>query len=415
MTLPHGDELCVLVMSPLGRDAELTCIALREGGIRCRACRSFEELFAGIRAGCGAVMMAEEALRQHPIEAVEGVLREQSAWSDLPIILLTLGGGTSIESAVTGRAMERLGNVLLLERPTRVGTMLSLVRTALRARQRQYEIRRHVAELEAAEQSLARRSEELARSNAELQDFAYIASHDLKEPLRGISSYVQFLMEDEGERLSAGGVERLRTLSRLSRRMYTLLDCLLEYSRAGRTELALSAQDVRAIVDEVVETMRPWLEEQQGRVEVRGPLPVLLCDRVRTGQVFTNLIANAIKYNDRGPRLVEVGCEVGEGKPVLYVRDNGIGIPQRFHETVFKMFRRLHQREEYGGGTGAGLALVKRIVERHGGRIWLESEPGQGSTFYFTLTGAEPAHRRPLRRAECNSEAAAAEQAAAPA
>jgi len=383
------DELCVLVLAPLGRDAQLTGIALREAGIDCRACATLAELCGLARGKCGALVIAEEAFAGEPMEMLEGVLQEQPAWSDIPVILLTRGGGSAVETATTGRAMERLGNVVLLERPTRVGTLISVCRAALRARKRQYQILQQLTQLQEAERSLARHSEELSRSNAELQDFTYITSHDLKEPLRGISNYIQFLIEDEGGRLSEQGVERLLTIQRLTRRMHSLLESLLEYSKAGRVEYSLSAQPVELILDEVLDTIGPWLEEQHAEVTVHRPLPPIICDRLRACQVFTNLIANAVKYNDSQSRRVEIGCIPGEDRPVFFVRDNGIGVPVRHHETIFRMFRRLHSRDTYGGGTGAGLALVKRIVERHGGRIWLESDLGKGSTFFFTLGPVE--------------------------
>jgi signal transduction histidine kinase len=389
--------MCILVLAPVGRDAELTCVALREAGLECRPCGTMAELCEGIRAGCGAVLVAEEMFSHEPMETLEQELRNQPQWSDLPIVLLTRGNGSAIETSVVGKALDNLGNVLLLERPTRVGTLVSVCRSAIRARNRQYQILRHVTEIEEAERSLEHRTQELARSNAELQDFAYITSHDLKEPLRGISNYVQFLLEEEGTNLSEQGVERLLTIQRLTRRMYLLLDSLLEYSRAGRVDFALAMQSVETIVDEVLDTMGPWLEEKGAQVVIHRPLPTVLCDRVRVGQVFTNLIANAVKYNDNPVRRVEVGCERGPDGPIFYVRDNGIGIPPRHHETVFRMFRRLHARDQYGGGTGAGLPLVKRVVERHGGRIWIDSDMGKGATFYFTFGNPQAPASRLLR------------------
>jgi signal transduction histidine kinase len=395
---PANDlERRVLVLAPLGRDSELTCIALREAELACTACASLDDLCRRMHEGCAAVILAEEAFSDSPMKQLEQVLACQPRWSDLPIILLTLGGGASsaLESLITSQAMQTLGNVQLLERPTRVGTLLSVVRAALRARERQYQIRKHMEELEAAERSLARRTEELTRSNEELQNFAYIASHDLKEPLRGISNYANFLLEDEGGRLSESGRERIATMIRLTHRMYGLLDSLLEYSRVGRSQLALAPQDVGAIVGETIDTLRPWLDEHRAHVAVLHALPAAVCDRDRVGQVFANLIVNAVKYNDSPIPRVEIGATEIDGAVVFSIRDNGIGIPHRFQDTIFRMFRRLHPRDRYGGGTGAGLALVKRIVERHGGRVWLESAPGEGSTFYFTFAPSRPSKQPP--------------------
>jgi light-regulated signal transduction histidine kinase (bacteriophytochrome) len=237
---------------------------------------------------------------------------------------------------------------------------------------------------------LEQRNAELLRSNQELDDFAYVASHDLKEPLRGISHYATFLLEDYGERLDEGGRDKLRTLRRLARRLESLIDSLLSFSRVGRVDLAVQETPLDEVVDEVLDSLRINLEEQGVQVRVRRPLPVVRCDRVRIAEVFRNLISNALKYNDKPERWIEVGeaqPPPAGGGHTLYVRDNGIGIPEKHLESVFRIFKRLHPRDKYGGGTGAGLTIVKKILQRHGGRVWVDSRVGEGSTFYFTVPG----------------------------
>jgi PAS domain S-box-containing protein len=248
---------------------------------------------------------------------------------------------------------------------------------------------------------LRERNAELTRSNQELDDFAYIASHDLKEPLRGIHNYATFLIEDYSDKLDDAGRMKLETLQSLTQRMDSLLDSLLEFSRVGRLSFAFMDTDLEQIVGDVLESLRITIQER--RIEVRIPktLPTLLCDRIRVAEVFRNLIGNAFKYNDKPEPWVEIGWVSGShsgngsapetgfshGGPVtLYVRDNGIGIREKHFEGIFRIFRRLHGRDKYGGGTGAGLTIVKKIIERHGGRIWVESEVGVGTTFFFTLT-----------------------------
>jgi PAS domain S-box-containing protein len=234
--------------------------------------------------------------------------------------------------------------------------------------------------------AVAEHAKRLAASNAELESFAYVASHDLKEPLRGISSYAEMLLEDLGPVASPDDREKLETLVRLCKRMYDLLDSLLELSRVGRAEVALAETDISRTVADVLEQLRARLEQEQVSVCV-GPLPAVLCDPVRVTQIFSNLVANAIKYNTRQPKRVEIGSTPAtpDSPAVFFVRDNGIGIAPRHHDAVFRVFRRLHPRDAYGGGTGIGLAIVKKIVQQHGGRIWLESSPGEGTTFFFTL------------------------------
>ncbi len=254
-------------------------------------------------------------------------------------------------------------------------------------------------------EEMARLNTDLQRSNTELDAFAYVASHDLKEPLRGIHQYIQFLHEDHADSLPPDATEKLEVLTRLSRRMESLIDSLLHYARVGRLDLSRAAVDMNQITGECQEVLRALLAETGTTVRIPRPLPSgVICDRVQVGEVFSNLVSTAAKYNRRssGERWVEIGYltpeeegyaavageDHGLAGPVIYrVSDNGIGIPARFHETIFGIFRRLHGRDEYGGGTGAGLTITKKIVERHGGRIWLESPPEGGTTFYFTVEG----------------------------
>lgn len=239
-------------------------------------------------------------------------------------------------------------------------------------------------------EEVSRANVRLERSNVELDSFAYIASHDLKEPLRGIHNYSTFLLEDYGEALDETGRERLRTLVRLAERMETLTDSLLHFSRLGRQELDLQKHDLNDVLQEAIEATSARLEETGTEVRIPWPLPTVTCDGVQLVEVFQNLIANAAKYNDKPHKWIEVGVRSegalpGEQPHVLYVRDNGIGIPRKHFESIFRIFKRLHGRTEFGGGTGAGLTITEKVVQRHGGRLWLESEPGQGTTFFFTL------------------------------
>ncbi|MDQ2770387.1 MAG: ATP-binding protein [Bacteroidota bacterium] len=251
-------------------------------------------------------------------------------------------------------------------------------------------------ELQAKALSLAALNTELLRSNDELDSFAYVASHDLKEPLRGIHNYALFLLEDYADKLDDDGVLKLQTLVRLSQRMEALIEALLQISRAGRLDLELKAVDLNEVLAQVLDLLAPRLAQTGTTVRVLAPLPTVPGDAVRLGEVFNNLLTNAMRYNDRADKHVEVGALApGEASPraaidpaafhVLFVRDNGIGIAPRHHENIFRIFKRLHSQEKYGGGTGAGLAIAKKMVEKHNGTLWVESEPGHGATFYFTI------------------------------
>lgn len=232
-----------------------------------------------------------------------------------------------------------------------------------------------------AEDAMLRQATELARSNADLEHFAHVTAHDLKEPLRGIRLNAGFLMEDCRERLSGEDLRHLEALDRLCRRMHELLEAMLFYSLMGRREMELRSEDLGELAAAAVEQLQARLREAGAVVEIAGPLPRIACDRTLVIQVLANLMSNGVKYNTSMPRRVWV---VAEGRKVG-VRDNGIGLRPDQRERIFQMFKRLHERDAFGGGTGAGLAIVKKIVERHGGRVWVESEPGKGSTFWFTL------------------------------
>jgi PAS domain S-box-containing protein len=233
---------------------------------------------------------------------------------------------------------------------------------------------------------------DLERSNHDLDEFAYIASHDLKEPLRGLHNHSRFLLEDYEEKLDEDGVRRLNRLVRLSQRMEKLVNDLLYFSRIGRQQLAVKRTDIGSIIRDVVGTMELFLEERHAKVVIDGMLPEVVCDAPRLTEVFRNLVTNAIKYNDKPVPLISVGyLERYAGKDgttarnVFYVKDNGKGIPQEFHEDIFRIFKRLEKSQDSEDGTGAGLTFVRKIIGRHNGEIWLESDVGIGTTFYFTL------------------------------
>ncbi|WP_257454665.1 ATP-binding protein [Archangium lipolyticum] len=253
------------------------------------------------------------------------------------------------------------------------------------------ELRRNIIDivLQRSEE-LLKLNTELERSNVELDSFAYAAGHDLKEPLRGIHNYTSLVLREEGGGLNPTNQKRMDTVVRLTQRMESLINSLLHYSQVGRTELSLRETDLNEVLSSVLELMKPRIDEAQVEVRVPSPLPPARCDRVRMAEVFTNLLTNAIKYNDKEKRWVEIGsASTPDGATAYYVRDNGIGIKPEYHDTVFRIFKRLHGRDKFGGGTGTGLTIVKRLIERHNGRIWLESQPGVGTTFFFTLGGEQ--------------------------
>ena len=231
----------------------------------------------------------------------------------------------------------------------------------------------------------AEKTEALKRSNKELDDFAHIASHDLKEPLRGISNYATFLQEDYSRQLDRDGKDMLQSITRLTGHMERLISDLLNYSRLGRTELAFKHVNADVLISDVVESLLPRMAELNVHISYVTPMPVVYCDSVRIKEVFRNLISNAMKYSQGPERSIELGCDTGHDEVVFYVTDNGIGIEPEYRDKIFEVFKRLHGSTEYGGGSGIGLSIVQKVVAQHRGRLWFESEKDKGSTFYFSL------------------------------
>ncbi len=260
---------------------------------------------------------------------------------------------------------------------------------------------RDISVRKALEQQKQAFTADLARSNQELDDFAYIASHDLKEPLRGVANNAMFLKEDCGNVLDEKGIKRLDRMVFLCQRMERLIEDLLYFSRLGRQRLAVQATDLNEVIRDILAMRESTIQEQKVEIVIPVPLPTIVCDRPRITEVFRNLISNAIKYNNKPNKRVEIGCvsmaalvPEASDEEVFYVRDNGIGIPKEFHAEIFRIFKRLNEEDDSVKGTGVGLTFVQKIIDRHNGRIWLESEVGEGTTFYFTINAAEEAGRR---------------------
>ncbi len=246
-----------------------------------------------------------------------------------------------------------------------------------------------ITDSRAAEQALIAKSEELARSNDDLEQFAFIASHDLREPLRMVSAYMGMLERRFGPDIGAEGREYVGFAKEGAQRMDRLVLDLLEFSRVGRMDVALEPVSLDDVLDGVVANLSPYLGECGAQVERPAPLPTVPAIRGEMAQVLQNLVGNAVKY--RAPSrnvVIQVSARHDPelGQWVVSVADNGIGIAPEYRERIFRIFQRLHTRDRFEG-TGIGLAICKRIVERHGGRIWVESVLGKGAVFSFSLPG----------------------------
>jgi PAS domain S-box-containing protein len=233
------------------------------------------------------------------------------------------------------------------------------------------------------EEQLRATAADLARSNAELEQFAYVASHDLQEPLRMVASYTQLLARRYAGKLDHDADEFIGFAVDGAKRMQDLINDLLAYSRVGTRSLEVQPVDTQQLVNGVVADLAATIADAIATVQAQD-LPIVRGDPTQLRQLFQNLITNAVKFRGERPPVVRITAERQHQWWQVAVQDNGIGIEPQYLERIFVLFQRLHTRADYPG-TGIGLAICKKIVERHGGRIWVESEPGQGTTFWFTL------------------------------
>jgi len=245
-------------------------------------------------------------------------------------------------------------------------------------------ILKDITDLKIAKNELEETIVKLVKSNKELEQFAYVASHDLKEPLRMVTSYVQLLQKRYTDKLDSDANDFINFAVEGAKRMYELIDGLLEYSRVITKEVEIEEVNIGEIIEEVLFMLKIKIEQKQAVIKKKGNFPKIKGNKIHISRLFQNLIDNSLKFCKEKP-VIEVGVEKKDGGYLFYIRDNGIGIRKEFKERIFDIFQRINPREEYEG-TGIGLSICKKIVEKYKGRIWVESEgEGKGSTFYFIL------------------------------
>ncbi len=353
----------------------MICQFLGQAGISAGICQTVEDVCAQLQEDTGAVLISDEPLNPANISALAAVLSAQPPWSDLPVIVTTSGGEATVDSRRRLNILGPLGNFSLLERPLRTVTLVSAVQAALRARRRQYQLREHVAERE-------RLVQELKRSNEELTQFAHVVSHDLQAPVRMVMSFSELLAQRYRGQLDKTADEFIGTIQDGASSMETLIRTLLAYATAGQAPLTRKRVDLGSVVDAVVTTLQPTIEELQAEISY-GELPIVHGDQVLLQQLLQNLIGNALKYAGELAPRVNISAHHARREWVVSVNDNGPGIAPEYHDKIFLPLKRLHGDEI--SGTAMGLAVCRKIAERHGGRIWVESRPGMGCTFHFTL------------------------------
>ncbi|MHC4637693.1 MAG: ATP-binding protein [Planctomycetota bacterium] len=312
----------------------------------------------------------------------------------LACILLNLGG--QIFMSFSKQLFDvffdtaHLANILSYCMPVMGITIESLDK--MRRAQIETNIRKEAEDaLQKLNQDLQISNKELNRSNRELQDFVYIASHDLREPLRKISSFGELLKDSLRENLEEDDRENLDFMIEGASRMTQMIEALLVYSRLNTKEVLFKTIDLNEIIEQLEQLeLAALIEETEAVIEVPQYLPEVRADLVQIRQLFQNIIVNGIKYQREGisPRIVITAEQIEDGKVSIKIQDNGIGIKEELHKAVFKMFKRVHSRSEYEG-TGIGLAVCRKIIDRHGGQIGVDSQEGKGSVFWFTLTLAD--------------------------
>lgn len=233
------------------------------------------------------------------------------------------------------------------------------------------------------EQTL-KKSKEIERRNRELSDFTYVVSHDLKEPLVGIEGFSMILLNQYGSEFDEKASDYLKTLAKLSSQMKGLINDLLTYARVGEEDLTKEPVNANDVIEHLKTELEYYIQQNNAKVGIVAPLPTVMYPEVALTEVFRNLISNAIKFNDKTEPVVEIGCEASANEYRFFVRDNGMGIPKEYCEKIFLIFQRLNHNERYEG-SGIGLTIAKKVVESNGGSIWVQSEVGKGSTFYFTV------------------------------
>ncbi len=294
------------------------------------------------------------------------------------------------ETGITSRTINTLGTLKALrDNSEEFPIEASISRTQVGGRALFTVILRDITERELAEKKLTEKMAELARSNADLEQFAYISSHDLQEPLRMVAAYTQLLAERYRGKLDENADKFIGYASEGALRMQSLIQDLLAFSRVGRN--GCERVECDAVMEEIMLSLRPAIEES-GAVVTHGTLPAVWANRSQMTQVLQNLIGNAIKFRGEEPPAISVQAENTGDYWLFSVSDNGIGIAPEYAENIFVVFQRLHTRAEYPGN-GIGLAICKKIVEHCGGKIWVESQAGQGSIFKFTIPCADPAEK----------------------
>ncbi len=376
-------ELRVLLLAPTVRDGQVSREILATAGIECEICRGLEDLQGELAGGAAALILPEEVILSDSAAMLQQALRQQPAWSDLPIVVLSRAG---IESPAVDRATSTLGNVSLLERPLRISTLVSQVRSALRAREHQYQVRDLLADEQAAriEADIANRAKDR---------FLAILSHELRTPLSPVVMTISAMEKDE--RLPPGLLEDVLRMRRNIDLEVKLIDDLLDMSRVanGKLRLDLTPVAVHALLGHVFEICADDLRSKRLvlDVDLAADEDLVMADPARLEQVFWNLLKNAVKFTPQEGTIGVRTWTPGEGRLCVEIRDSGIGIPNGEISRIFDAFEQGDHKTNGSAGLGLGLAISKALVDLHGGTISAASDGnGRGACFTVEMETARP-------------------------
>jgi signal transduction histidine kinase len=406
----------VLIVAPSGHDAENTSQVLQREGLNAFVLDGIEAACVEAEAGVGCLLFTQECLTTRNMEVLRALIESQPPWSDVPMILLGTGTEPGSPSLISIRNLGNSTAITVLERPLRVLSLISAVKTALRARLRQYQVRdllrqresilselqARASTLEASqrelmaakekisshaielERTVTDRTSRLRETIAQLEAFSYSISHDMRGPLRAMQQYSQILLEDHKTDLKPQAAEYLERITRGAQRMDRLIQDVLTYSRVARVAMPIVPVDLDKLVRDILQQY-PAFQPPKAEVEVAGPLPKVMGNEASLTQCLSNLIANAVKFVRPGEKPhVKVYPGYVNGRVEICFEDNGIGIAPENQQRIFNIFERIHHDHEYEG-TGIGLSIVKKTVERMGGDVGVESKVGHGSRFWIKL------------------------------
>jgi signal transduction histidine kinase len=379
------EQTRVLLLAPTAKDASVSQIILEDNGFNCLVCNGADQMIDLTKEGAGAIVLPEAAILGDRGPDLARALASQPRWSSVPLIVLTTASG---DYGAKIEAIMEFGDVTLLKRPLEVQTFVNAVRAALRNRERQYQVKDYVVELQKAHQTLASLTEDLRNADRKKSHYIALLAHELRNPLAPLRNGLQVIRLAEGDPAAVAEVREM--MDRQLTHMIRLVDDLLDVSRISCNKMELRRQRLLLVdvVKAAVETARPMIDAAGHELQIHLPSERVLLDgdSTRLSQVFSNLLTNSAKYT-KPSGLICLAAECEGTEVVVTVRDNGIGIPADSLASIFDMFSQVDRPiERSTGGLGIGLALVKGLVELHGGSVTADSEgPGKGSVFMVRL------------------------------